>query len=278
MTVSAATVTSAASPAMPRLVPLRPPASPVSAGTYPHITTDFVSGWHVHDEHQIEYASEGAVQVQTATARYLTPPQQAVWIPAGLPHNTILRKVRTVSLFFDRELISGMADQARVLRVEPVFREMILFGARWPIDRTCEDALAVSYFTTLAGLVERWLENESPFYLPVSEDPVVAAAMRFTDDHLGTATVERVAVAVAVSERTLRRRFATVAGMTWRTYLRRSRLIRAMALLDDPKRTVLSVAAEVGFDNAGAFARAFTDYTGQSPSRYRHSSSGHRGA
>lgn len=269
MTVSAPAVNPALSAARPRLVRVRPPTSAVRAGTYPHLAEDLVSGWHRHDLHQIEYAVEGVVQVETAAARYLLPPQQAVWIPAGLAHNTTLRKVRTVSVFLDPALVEGMGDRARVLTVEPVFREMIRYAARWSIDRPANEPLADSYFQVLAGLVVHWLAAESPFYLPRSDDPVVAAAMCYTDEHLDAVTVAEVCNAVSVSQRTLRRRFAAETNLTWRVYLLRSRLLRAMALLAEPDYTVASVANRVGFDSASAFARAFFAYTGQTPSAYR---------
>lgn len=248
---------------------MRPDGSPVRAGTYPYLAEDVTSGWHVHDLHQVEYAIEGVVRVETAAARYLLPPQQALWIPAGLAHNTTLKKVHSISAFFEPRMIVGKAGRARVLTVEPLFREMIRYAARWPIDRPAGDPLADSYFETLAGLLDRWLENESPYQLPTSADPLVGAAMRFTEQHLDRVTFGEVCAAVAVSERTLRRRFASQTNLTWRAYLLRSRLLRAMALLAEADCTVLGVATKVGFESASAFARAFVAYTGQTPSVYR---------
>ncbi|HUF99273.1 MAG TPA: helix-turn-helix domain-containing protein [Ilumatobacter sp.] len=74
---------------------------------------------------------------------------------------------------------------------------------------------------------------------------------------------------VGLSERALRRRFTSVVGMSWRTYLAQARIIRSMALLADPARTVLGVALEVGFENVSSFARAFGRHIGEAPSVYR---------
>jgi mannose-6-phosphate isomerase-like protein (cupin superfamily) len=74
----------------------------VRAGTYAtEVGDEVITGWHSHDLHQIEYAFEGVAQVETATARYLLPPQQAVWIPAGVEHCSTLTHDKTVSVFFD---------------------------------------------------------------------------------------------------------------------------------------------------------------------------------
>ena len=90
---SSATVT-------PLAVDVRSPATtatPVLAGTYPFEADDLVADWHTHELHQVEYALAGVVEVETHAAHYLLPPQQSVWIPAGLAHRTTIRRVRTVS-------------------------------------------------------------------------------------------------------------------------------------------------------------------------------------
>ena len=57
--------------------------------------------------------------------------------------------------------------------------------------------------------------------------------------------------------------------MTWRRYLLESRLLRSMALLAEPGRTVLDIATTVGFGSLSAFTRAFNSYTGDTPTGYR---------
>jgi len=242
----------------------------VRAGTLAYDGPDLVTGWHAHDQHQIEYALEGVAEVETASGHYLLPPQQAVWVPAGLAHNTTLRGVRSVSVFFDPAMVPAAGDRARILAAAPVIREMIVYGSRWPVERAASDAVADAFFHALALLTIDWLEHEQPLRLPTSADPVVAAVMQHTDEHLVGVTVGSAARAVGVSERTLRRQFMAVTGITWRQYLLQSRLLRAMALLAEPApRTVLDVAVTVGFDSVSAFTRAFRAYAGETPSAYR---------
>ena len=78
---------------------------PVRAGTFAYDGHDLVTGWHTHDLHQVEYALLGFVEVETAAAHYLLPPQQAAWIPAGLPHQSTLKRVRSVSVFFEPAMV-----------------------------------------------------------------------------------------------------------------------------------------------------------------------------
>ena len=93
--------------------------------------------------------------------------------------------------------------------------------------------------------------------------------MDYTRDHLADVAIADVCRAVGISERTLRRQFGAATGITWRRYLLESRLLRAMALLTEPSRTVLNVAVEVGFDSVSAFTRAFARFAGETPSAYR---------
>jgi AraC-like DNA-binding protein len=243
--------------------------TPVRAGAYTYDGADLLTGWHTHDLHQIEYAFHGVVEVETRAAHYLLPPQQAVWIPAGLAHQTTLKRVRTVSVFFDPAMVGGADDRARVLAAAPVIREMIVYASRWPISRPVSDPVADSFFEALAHLTLDWLDHESPLCLPTSGDPVVAAVMAYTNAHLDEVTAGEVCRAVGVSERTMRRQFLAATDMTWRQYLLQSRLLRAMSLLAEPGPTVLGVAASVGFESGSAFTRAFARYTGETPSAYR---------
>ena len=243
--------------------------SPVRAGTFPYDGEDLVTGWHHHDLHQVEYAFEGVAEVETAAGRYLLPPQQAVWIPAGLEHCTTLRRVRSVSVFFAPDMVPGPHDRARVLAATPVIREMIVYAARWPISRPVSDPVADAFFEALARLVPEWLDRESPLCLPTSTDPMVAAAIDYTNRHLATVREPDVCHAIGVSERTLRRRFPAATGMTWSRYAVQSRLLRAMTMLAEPGPTVLDVATRVGFDSVSAFTRAFARASGETPSAYR---------
>ena len=106
-------------------------------GSYLYQGEGLITGWHSHEVHQIEYAIGGVVEVETASAHYLLPPQQAAWIPAGLEHQaTMAPNVRTIAVMFDAQMIPTGGDRARILAVSPVIREMMIYALRWPIDRS----------------------------------------------------------------------------------------------------------------------------------------------
>jgi AraC-like DNA-binding protein len=243
----------------------RPPA-----GSFIYDGDELITTWHEHDLHQVEYAFHGSVEVETATAHYLLPPQQAAWIPSGVNHQTTIRTaVRTISVFFEPHLVPAPGERVRILAVPPVLREMMVYSGRWPIGRSLSDDLADAYFIALGRLVSEALESEEPLFLPTSNDPVVAAALIWTRENLATANMGEVARHVGLSERSLRRRFETELGMSWRNYVTQARLLRAMALLAEPEPSILHVASTVGFESLSSFNRGFRLRTGVTPSAYR---------
>ena len=234
-----------------------------------------VTGWHFHDVHEIEYACRGVVEVKTQAGHYLLPPHQSAWIPAGLQHQTTLHADgRTLAVLLEPRLVPAAGDRVRIIAVSALLREMMLYSVRWPISRTQSGVEADSFFQALGYVVADALEDERPLNLPVSADPVVTAATDYTRAHLDRVAVSDVTRAAGVSERTLRRIFNTHLGMSWRSYLLRARVLRSMALLSQPDRSVLEVSIAVGFDDVGAFARSFARHCGESPSAYKRRISG----
>ena len=240
------------------------------AGSYLYEGDGLITGWHSHEVHQIEYAMHGVVEVETDSAHYLLPPQQAAWIPVGLEHQAVMNPdVKTVAVMFAPELISHAGGRARIIAVSPLIREMMIYALRWPIDRANGDHVSDGFFRTLAQLVAEALDHEAPLSLPTSDHPIVAAALAYTKQHLDSVTAEDVSRAVSVSERTLRRLFQDTLGLSWRTYLLQARMMRAMALLAAPGQSVQATSSAVGFENLSSFTRCFSQFCGETPSAYR---------
>jgi AraC-like DNA-binding protein/quercetin dioxygenase-like cupin family protein len=283
MTVSAASDRLLSAAAKPRQDLSRRPARRVIelrrggralGGSYLYEGDGLITGWHSHEVHQIEYALHGVVEVETDSAHYLLPPQQAAWIPAGLEHQAVMNPdVKTVAVMFDPALVAAPGDRARILAVSPLIREMMIYALRWQIDRgrgaAKDEEEADGFFRTLSNLVAEALDHEAPLSLPTSEHPIVAAAMAYTKAHLASVSADEVSRAVAVSERTLRRLFQDTLGLSWRTYLLHARMLRAMALLAAPGQSVQDTASAVGFDSLSSFTRAFAQFCGETPSSYR---------
>jgi transcriptional regulator GlxA family with amidase domain len=81
--------------------------------------------------------------------------------------------------------------------------------------------------------------------------------------------IGEVAGRVATSPRQLQRIFADVAGMGFRSYLRRLRMSKAADLLATTPLPVKEIARSVGYGDASQVSKAFKRTNGVSPSRCR---------
>ena len=81
-------------------------------------------------------------------------------------------------------------------------------------------------------------------------------------------TRKNVADLLGLSERTLTRRLANE-GVTFQGLLRSVNTERAKNYLVHSKKTIADISNLMGYSETAAFSRAFTDWTGQSPSAWR---------
>jgi AraC-like DNA-binding protein len=244
------------------------PARRPTGGSIVQDHFDLDSPWHSHDMHQLQYAFEGAIEVEDERARHLLPRSLAAWIPAGVAHRTSLHRVRSGSILFAPEAVRAAGDRVRILEVSSFMREMILAAMRWPLQEP-QDATGRAYFAALALLCAEWIGKETPLSLPTARDQALRAALTYTRAHLADGTFGAACRSAGLSERTLRRRVRQETGMSWNEYRRRARLVAAAALLNDTDLAVGRIAEQVGFESQSAFAKAFHSLTGKSPRGFR---------
>lgn len=229
---------------------------------------DIDTPWHQHDMHQLQYAFEGSIEVEDNTCRYLLPRTLAAWIPAGIIHRTSLHHVRSGCVLFAPDMVPNAGNRVRIVMVAPLMREMVIGAMRWQIGEPL-DATGDAYFKTLALLCAEWIEAEAPLSLPSSDDPALRAAMDHTRAQLTTATIASASAAAKLSERSLRRRFQSLAGISWGEYRRRARLLLAVEQIATTRLPIGRIAMDLGYENQSAFAKAFRSLLGISPSTFR---------
>lgn len=101
-------------------------------------------------------------------------------------------------------------------------------------------------------------------------DPVVERAQDWLQKHLTEdISAADLARAVAVSDRTLVRRFVAATGQAPLAYIQAMRLEAARALLEAGHLTVQSIALQVGYSDVSSFSRLFRQRIGLSPGAYR---------
>ena len=255
------------SPQTATLFPMHAPGEVPRPGSVHRDGVDVDVEWHCHDMHQLSYAFEGAVEVESTRGRNLIPRQLAAWIPAGVPHCTSIHRIRWVSVYFPTHMVDDLERRVRTVMVSPLMREMMREAMRWPIGAP-EDALRTSFFETMAKLCVEWIAREADLFLPTSNDPRVRRALDYTTQRLDLKITE-ICERAGISVRSLRRHVKAEVGMTWEEYRHRSRLLQAISLLSETDEPVIEIAARCGFDSQSAFAKVFRATMGEAPRDYR---------
>lgn len=252
------------------------PSGTITFGIQQQFDRDFDSGWVQFPGHYLLYASTGAFSLTVGHARWLLPPQRAAWVAAHTPMRLVAAGAGTTSsVLFTTAALPALAFPCRVFVVSPLARAMLLHAMQWVRTRDPDPTLptnqrALPFFQALADVCLDLAATPDELWLPQAQSPELATALDYSLAHLGDElSVGEVAAAVHLSERTLARRFAEETGMTWRQYVRRARLIRAMELLAAHTNKVIDVAYAVGFTSLSAFNHAFRDFAGETPSSYR---------
>jgi AraC-like DNA-binding protein len=224
------------------------------------------TGWHHHTRCQLLFAIRGVMTVRAHDGTWTVPPQQAVWVPAGVEHAVhAVQEVAMRSLYLDPGAAWGLPTTCCVLPVPPLLRELILrvvaLGRSYPPDSPEARLVAV-----IPDELRR-LKPE-PLHLPLPRDTrlsIVTSAL--IADPGDRRDLGDWATQAGASERTLARLFNKETGMTFGAWRQRRRLLAAVERLagGDP---VTTVALDLGYDSPSAFITMFKKSLGDTPGRY----------
>jgi AraC-like DNA-binding protein/quercetin dioxygenase-like cupin family protein len=234
-----------------------------AASTYP---AGHLIDWHRHPRAQLAYAERGVIRVSTDEGVWITPPERAVWVPAGIEHRVEMQgTVRMHSLYVKPDALPDGFDQCRVVLVTPLLRELIRAAVSLPegYDETGADGRLMRVLIDQLHSL-----GQAPLHLPVPED---ARLKRITtalmDDPSDRRNLEDWAQTAGASARTLERAFRRETGMTFRSWRQQARLLAALTALAG-KRPVTQVALDLGYESPSAFIAMFRRAFGVSPGRF----------
>ncbi|MEQ8718117.1 MAG: AraC family transcriptional regulator [Acidimicrobiales bacterium] len=113
-------------------------------------------------------------------------------------------------------------------------------------------------------------EAEPPAWYQAQSDPTIGHALRLMDNNPSHPwTVANLAREIGMSRAAFARRFNDLVGEPPMTYLTNTRLALAADLLHEPRATVGSVAAAVGYSTPFSLSAAFKRVRGVTPTEHR---------
>ena len=122
-------------------------------------------------------------------------------------------------------------------------------------------------------LVERRRGSQSPFLVPHST-PQPGSELDRATRYLRQNAGKRLAITgicrtLAISERTLARRFKAKLGMSPLSYLQSQRIARARELLESSKLPLDRIVEQCGYEDVSSFRKLFARQVGMTPREYR---------
>ena len=127
--------------------------------------------------------------------------------------------------------------------------------------------------TLFVQVIRAWVARQAPdraSWLRALADPQVGAALALMHESPARAwSVPVLATEVGMSRSAFSTRFTTLVGEAPLRYLKRWRMQRAAALLQDGDHALQEIAAQVGYESDAAFSKAFKQAFGTAPGAYR---------
>jgi AraC-like DNA-binding protein/quercetin dioxygenase-like cupin family protein len=234
----------------------------VTVVTFP-MPQGLVFHWHTHPDHQLAWAASGVLTVRTEAAAWVLPPTRALWIPAGLRHETLSAGVATMrTLYIRPELCPVSWPDPVPVSASPLLAELIGYledPRLFPDRRAHAEAVLVDL---LQPVTMTTIEVRMP-----ADERARQVADALAADPADGRTLAQWGRQVGAGERTLARGFVTGTGLAfgrWRSLLRLQAALPELAA-GEP---VGNVARHVGYESASAFVAAFRRETGVTPAGY----------
>jgi AraC-like DNA-binding protein/quercetin dioxygenase-like cupin family protein len=238
------------------------PALDLAVCTFP-MPAGTVFDWHTHEDHQLAWAASGVLMVRSGTEAWVLPPTRALWIPAGIRHETISERTTTMRTAYVRPSTCSITwPTCTPVIATPLAAELLGYlegDDLEPARRTRAELL-------LVDLLEPAPTASFEVRMP-SEDRAHKVAEMLSDNPADSRTLAEFGQDVGASSRTLARAFLSDTGIPFARWRALVRLRSAMEALG-AREPVADVARKVGYESASAFVAAFRRETGITPAKY----------
>jgi len=228
---------------------------------------NYVDKLHTHERSQLIYASRGMMTVTTPEACYVVPPQRALWVPAGHPHEVFYqRQVSLRTLYFDNAVLDFGGGKCCLIEISDLLKQLILEVIKTDstnIDKAREKCAIYLLINEIRRMPKAPYQVSMPL-----DNRLLRVCKTIIDCPSDRRNLDELAVLAGMSRRSFTRLFKEETGMGLESWRRQVRLIRALSLLSDGL-SVTEVAYDVGYDSPSAFTAMFRRSFGVTPRAYK---------
>ncbi|EPA0959627.1 TPA: helix-turn-helix transcriptional regulator [Vibrio parahaemolyticus] len=242
------------------------PHSPVLVKTI-DMPKGYIDVLHQHTWHQIIFPIKGLLQTQTEHYQHLVPHTSALFVPAGVQHESIaLSNTIFVGIYLNPEFGATYEPQVRTIALTPFLNELLQ-----EIRRQCEGETShEEVLHLLAVLHDQILKsNVQTFQLLLPQDRRLKLIFeQLTDEPALSCSLKEWGEKIGASERTLSRLFAKEFNTSFLLWRQQIRLIYSLSLLDE-SLPIQAIADLVGYQNDSSYIKAFKAYFDMTPQQFR---------
>jgi AraC-like DNA-binding protein len=221
---------------------------------------------HNHLRGQLIYASTGVMRIETDYGCWVVPPLRGVWIPPEVMHTVyMLSRVEMRTLYIRPDIALNLPLNCCLVEVSPLLRNLIIALTDDRIDY--DESGRTGLIAQLALLEIKFLKTPA-LHLPLPKSlklmQVCQKMIRQPDENV---TIELIADHLAMSTRTLARKFKKETSLSFSQWRQQARLIEALGKLAD-QQPIAKIANDLGYTSSSAFTVMFKRTLGVEPSKY----------
>jgi AraC-like DNA-binding protein len=227
----------------------------------------FELDFHIHRRGQLLHATRGVMAISTAQGAWATPPEHAVWIPAGIAHAVrMIGAVSTRSAMVAPELAEALGDRCRVIGVSRLLNALLEEAVTLPVeyDEAGRDGLVMQL---LVAEIAR--APVIPLAVPFPRSEALARrCQEFLAAPSVKSGIDEWANALGLNRRSFTRHFRRETGMSFAEWRQQACLAAALPLIAAGE-PITAVAIDLGYDSPASFSTMFRRALGSSPSDHR---------
>lgn len=223
---------------------------------------------HTHQRGQFAYAACGVITVFTSLGNWVVPPQRAIWVPEGVPHEMIMSgPVTMINTYISHRAAAQLRlpKTCQVFGVSTLLNELLIRAIEIPVlyDEEHIDGHLMTLLLDEIAVMKALSLNA-----PIPSDPRLAAACRQLLEQPSLETgIDAMATQVAMSRRTFTRLFRQHTGISFVEWRQQACLLAALVRLGNGQ-SITRVAVDLGYSSPSAFTSVFRRVLGEAPSRY----------
>lgn len=213
----------------------------------------------------------GMLQIRFPDQQLVVPAWCCIWIP---PFTTyVVSSYEQASSWYAVQFDSSFCkhpvfSRPAIFNPGTALKEMIRYAMKWKGKET--DPYAINFLGCIRQMLPDEMRQAIHTALPFTDEPHLRQAISLVLDNLDEPPgIADLAKQLHLSARTLQRLFRDQLQMSYSTYLKTARVIKAVELLTHSQLQVNEIAYAVGYESQQTFSNTFEEMLGVRPGQFR---------